>query len=150
MSQNGAGGLARIDRPLPSLGGPPACIADADAAVEAILMPYVEEFRSHFAELATALKELSGRVWTMNENASAARAEHLEMDRKLKVLNTVVHGPDEDSSKGMKERLVKVETQVADMRKVQAVVRSRTWDVFSGVFVAIAVLAIAHYFGLKP
>lgn len=150
MANNGAaGGLARIDLPMPPFGGPPVCLTDADAAIEALLMPYVEEFRGHFAELATALKDLSARVWTMNENASAARAEHLEMDRKLKVLNIVVHGPDEDSSKGMKERLVKVETQMTAILKAHAAVRNRTWDVLSGALLPFAAMAIAHILGWK-
>lgn len=110
-------------------------------------MPYVEEFRGHFAELATALKDLSARVWTMNENASAARAEHLEMARKLNVLNVVVHGPDDDSAKGLKERLVKAETQIADMRKAHTAMRNRTWDVLSGALLPLAAMAIAHALG---
>lgn len=106
-----------------------------DGKLEKVL-DKLDEVKDEFAEMVLA----ATKVTVANE----------EWVRKVKDHEILIHGMPGQSEKGLDKRMERVEATLVVMEKKHAITRSRTWDVFSGVFVAIAVLAIAHYLGLKP
>lgn len=107
MSQNGSGAVVRLDQPFPPFGGPPVCIAEADQAIEALLMPYVDEFRRRFDEI----KETLGDVRRDLKDGLKAEA-----DERRRIEDVLDGTP---GVKGLKARIESLEGD-RDAAKLQA------------------------------
>lgn len=116
-----------------------------------------EKYDLKFEKVLEKIGELKDEFGEMTAAALRKDGVDKEWVRMVKDHEEMIHGLPGARDKGLEKTMERMggvmERVVASMELIEkkhAVTRSRTWDVFSGVFVAIAVLAIAHYLGLKP